>query len=246
MRTLFFILVLANLVFFAWHSGYMGNGDAPKGEGERLAQQYQADKIRILTQEEAKKLAEAAKNRLLACVEWGTFPTAEAEKAAEALAELGIGIRLTARKVEETAGWWVFLPPQGNKPNADKKVDELKRLNVVDFFIVQDDGPNKFAISLGVFRTEEAAKNYLAGLVAKGVKTAQAGERETKVSKTAFRLSGLDNAASAKFEAIKKDFPGHDARECAADDKKVDDKKTEEKLGEDKKPDDKKADAKKA
>ena len=48
MRTLFFVLVLVNLVFFAWHSGYLGSHDAPKGEGERLAQQFQADKIRIL------------------------------------------------------------------------------------------------------------------------------------------------------------------------------------------------------
>ena len=229
MRTIFFLLVLANLVFFAWHSGYLGSTEAQKGEGERIAQQYQADKIRILTQDEAKQLADAARSRVAACVEWGTFPSAEADKAGEALAALGLGIRLTTRKVEETAGWWVFLPPQGNKPNADKKVDELKRLNVPDFFIVQEDGPNKFAISLGVFRTEDAAKNYLAGLVTKGVKTAQAGERETRVSKTAFRLSALDDATNVKFDAIKKDFPGHDTRECPAEEKKPDDKKAEDK-----------------
>ena len=29
MRVLFFILVLANLVFFAWHGGYLGPHDAP-------------------------------------------------------------------------------------------------------------------------------------------------------------------------------------------------------------------------
>ena len=229
MRTLFFVLVLANLVFFAWHSGYLGSHDAPKGEGERLAQQYQADKIRILLPDEAKKLADAARLRMLACVEWGTFPAAEADRAGEALAALGLGTRLTTRKVEETAGWWVFMPPQGNKASADKKVDELKRLNVTDLFIVQDEGPNKFAISLGVFRTEDAAKNYLAGLNTKGVKTAQAGERETRVSKTVFRFSALDETANTRLDSIKKDFPGHDTRECVPDDKKVDDKKFEEK-----------------
>jgi hypothetical protein len=234
MRVLFFFLVLANAGFFAWHSGYLGNRDAPKGEGERLTQQFQADKIRILTPEEVKKLADAAKLRSFACFEWGTFPTAEADKVGEALAALNLGPRLTTRKVEETAGWWVFMPPQGNKANADKKVDELKRLNVTDFFIVQDDGPNKFAISLGVFRTEDAAKNYLTGLGAKGVKTAQAAERETKVSKTIFRFNTLDEAANAKLDAIKKDFPGHDTRECAADDKKADDKKPEEKKADEK------------
>jgi SPOR domain len=235
MRVLFFFLVLVNAGFFAWHSGYLGNRDTPKGEGERLTQQYQADKIRILAPDEAKKLADAAKQRTLACFEWGTFPTAEADKAGEALATLNLGTRLSTRKVEETAGWWVFMPSQGTKANADKKVDELKRLNVTDFFIVQDDGPNKFAISLGVFRTEDAAKNYLAGLGTKGVKTAQAAERETKVSKTIFRFTTLDDATNTKLEAIKKDFPGHDTRECAADDKPADEKK----------PDEKKADTKK-
>ncbi len=240
MRVLFFLLVLVNLAFFAWHSGYLGQPDAAKGEGERLAQQYQPEKIRILTPDEAKKLADAAKLRTLACVEWGTFPSVEADKAADALAALGLGTRLAVRKVEETAGWWVYMPPQGNKANADKKLDELKRLNVTDFFIVPDEGPNKFAISLGVFRTEEAAKNYLAGLASKGVKTAQAGERETKVMKTVFRLNGMDEAVNLKFDAIKKDFPGHDMRECAGDDKKTDEKKAEEKKSDEKKGADKK------
>ena len=235
MRILFFLLVLVNLAFFAWHSGYLGQPEAPMGEGERLAQQYQPEKIRILTPDDAKKLADATKLRTLACVEWGTFPSGEADKAADALAALNLGSRLTTRKVEETAGWWVFMPPQGNKANADKKVDELKRLNVTDFFIVQDDGVNKFAISLGVFRTEEAAKNYLTGLASKGVKTAQAGERETRVMKTVFRLNGLDEAVNLKFDAIKRDFPGHDTRECAADEKKADEKKADEKKGEEKK-----------
>ena len=126
------------------------------------------------------------------------------------------------------------MPPQGNKANADKKVDEMKRLGITDFFIVQDEGPNKFAISLGVFRTEDAARSYLATVAAKGVKTARADQRETKVQKTIFRLNGLDEAATAKFDALKKDFPGHDAKDCAADDAKAD-----------KKPDEKKADDKK-
>ena len=234
MRALFFLLVLANLLFFGWHAGYIGPGESKKGEGERLTQQIAPEKIRIVTPDEAKKIREAAKTRVNACIEWGTFPAQEAEKAAEALAALNLGNRLVTRTVEETAGWWVSMPPQGNKANADKKVDEMKRLGITDFFIVQDEGPNKFAISLGVFRTEDAARSYLATVAAKGVKTARADQRETKVQKTIFRLNGLDEVATAKFDALKKDFPGHEAKDCAADDAKAD-----------KKPDEKKADDKK-
>jgi ATP-dependent DNA helicase RecQ len=39
--------------------------------------------------------------------------------------DAGIVYCLSRRKVDETAGWWVSLPPQGSKPNADKKAAEL-------------------------------------------------------------------------------------------------------------------------
>ncbi len=217
MRSLFLLLVLANILFYAWHAGYIGPGDANKGEAERLTMQITPEKIRILSAGEIKKLADAAKSRSGSCFEWGTFPAQEADKAGEALAALNLGNRLQTRTVEETAGWWVFLPPQGSKVNADKKVDELKALGVSDFFIVQEDGANKFAVSLGVFRTEEAAQNYLAAVSARGVKTARSGERETRVQKTVFRFSGMDEAIAVKFDAIRKDFPGHETRDCTSD-----------------------------
>ena len=236
MRSLFFLLVLANVVFYAWHAGYIGPGNTPKGEGERLTMQIAPEKIRLLDASEIKKFADAAKSRNNVCFEWGTFPAQEADKAGEALAALNLGSRLQTRSVEETAGWWVFLPPQGSKPNADKKVDELKALGVSDFFIVQEDGANKFAVSLGVFRTEEAAKNYLEAVSAKGVKTARSGERETRVQKTVFRLSGLDEAGGVKFDAIRKEFPGHETRDCTSDAPKAGGDAVTDKGGSDKTP----------
>ena len=229
MRSLFFLLVLANLLFYAWHAGYIGPGDTQKGEAERLTMQITPEKIRLLSADEVKKIADAGRARNNVCFDWGTFPAQEAEKAGEALATLNLGSRLQTRTVEETAGWWVFLPPQGSKPNADKKVDELKALGVSDFFIVQEDGANKFAVSLGVFRTEDAAKNYLAAVTAKGVKTARSGERETRVQKAVFRLSGIDEATGVKFDAIRKDFPGHETKDCASDAPKAGDDRAADK-----------------
>lgn len=238
MRLLFFFLVLVNLVFYGWQAGYIGPGETRQGEGERLAQQITPEKIRVLTPAEAKKLTDEARARANLCFEWGTFPAQEADKAAAALAALSLGTRLNPRMVEETAGWWVFMPPQGSKENADKKVDELRRTGVNDFFVVLDDGPAKFSISLGVFRNEDAARSYLASLTAKGVNTARAGQRETKVQKILFRLTGLDDAAMARFDLIKRDFPGYDTRDCGTGersernaDKKADDKKAAVKGG---------------
>lgn len=223
MRTLFFFLVLANLLFFGWHSGYLGPGMERQGEPERLAQQIAPEKIQLVSSDPARR-ADAAKPRL-ACLEWGTFPAQEAERAQVLLTSLNLGERLSSRKVEETAQWWVFMPPQGSKAAADKKTEELTRLGVTDYFVVTDDGPNKWAISLGVFRTEEAARNYLASLSTRGVKTARTGERETKVQKTLFQIRDADDALRGRINDIRKDFAGIDLHDCPADAKKADDAK---------------------
>jgi SPOR domain len=222
MRTLFFSLLLANLLFFGWHAGYLGPGMEKPGEPERLAQQIAPDKIRLVSADAPRRAADRPR---LACLEWGTFPAQEAERAVAVLAGLGLGERLISRKVEETAQWWVFMPPQGSKANADKKTDELTRLGITDYFVVTDEGPTKFAISLGVFRTEESAKNYLASLVAKGVKTGRTGERETKVQKTLFQIRDADDTVRARLADIRKDFAGIDLHDCPAEAKKADDTK---------------------
>ena len=223
MRILFFFLILANLAFFGWHAGYLGPGMEKPGEPERLVQQIAPDKIRLVSSDPFRR-AEPGKPRL-ACLEWGSFPVQEAERAQVLLAGLNLGERLSSRKVEETAQWWVFMPPQGSKAAADKKTDELTRLGITDYFVVTDDGPGKWAISLGVFRTEEAAKNYLASLTTRGVKTARTGERETRVQKTMFQIRDADDALRGRINDIRKDFAGIDLHDCPAEAKKGDDAK---------------------
>jgi len=214
MRALFFVLVLANLLFFGWHAGYLGPGEEKKGEPERMNQQIAPEKIRLVSPEAARRQIEAARARA-ACFEWGSFPVQDADRAQSALAALALGEKLTSRKVEEAAQWWVFMPPQGTKANADKKTDELKRLGISDYYVVTDEGPNRWAVSLGVFRTEEAARNYLTSITNRGVKTARVGERETRVQKTVFQIREVDDALRAKLADIRKDFPGVDFKPCA-------------------------------
>jgi hypothetical protein len=216
MRALFFVLVLANLVFFGWEAGYIGPPAPKLGEPERLTQQITPEKIRLVSANTAQQLETAARVRNN-CVEWGSFPQQDADRVQAALAPLSLGERLSTHKVDEAAQWWVFMPPQGGKTAADRKTDELKRLGVGDYFVVTDDGPNKWAISLGVFRTEDAARSYLAAVSAKGVKTARVGERETRVQKTVFQIRQVDDPLQARLTALRRDFPGVDMHPCAAD-----------------------------
>lgn len=215
MRAIFLLLVAANLALFAW-SRYTA---APEGASDRepLRRQISPEKIRILSGPELAGLP-AFKPRPevppKACVEWGGFALAEAPRAEQALEPLALGARLAQNRTEETAGWWVFIPPQGSRPGALKKTAELKSLGIDDFFVVQDEGKTRWAISLGVFRTEEAAKSRLEALRARGVRSAQTGERETQVAKLWFQVRGADAATQAKLKDLAQGFPGTELRDC--------------------------------
>lgn len=67
------------------------------------------------------------------------------------------------------ASFWVNIPPHKNRAAADARVEDLKAKGVRDFFIVQEEGPNRYAISLGLYRSETIANDYLARLKKKGV-----------------------------------------------------------------------------
>jgi hypothetical protein len=237
MRALFLLLIAANLALFAWARYYAGADGST--DPEPLRRQIKPDSIRILTGPELAglpalkpKAVEAAPGALAAtaqgapaqtpaapaapaaCTEWGGFAVAEAPRAEEALAPLALGARLTQKRSDETAGWWVFIPPQGNRAAALKKTAELKSLGVDDYFVIQDEGKSRWAISLGVFSSEDAARSRLEALRARGVRSAQTGERETPVTKVWFQARGADAAQQAKLRETAQAFPGTELRDC--------------------------------
>ncbi len=217
MRTLFFLLLLANVVFFAY--GRFGDVLFP-GESQLLQQQIHPEAITVLTPAQRARAAAAKREQMVACLEWGAFLGGETGRAEEMLAPLALGAKLAQRRVDETATWWVFMPPQGSRQAATIKTSELKRLGIEDYFIVQEDPKFRFAISLGVFRTQEAASIRLDQLLAKGVRTAQVGARNTQVQKIWFQVRDVPEAVAAKLNEFKQGFPGSELKECAAEEKK--------------------------
>ncbi|MBI2315669.1 MAG: SPOR domain-containing protein [Betaproteobacteria bacterium] len=141
-------------------------------------------------------------------------------RAESALDPLALGTALSQRRVEDKAGFWVFMPPQGSRQGANQKVAELKRLGVEDYFIIQEDPKFRFAISLGVFKTEEAARGHLEQLRARGVRSAQMGARELSAPKTAFLIRDVPEALAAKLEEIRQDFAGTEISDCAGEEKR--------------------------
>ena len=124
------------------------------------------------------------------CLSWERLPATDADRLASTLAEKFAGVRVERRAVaSEGSGWWVFVPPQASRADADKKASELKELGIKDFFIIQE-GPNRFAVSLGVLSTEKGGQELLAELKSKGVKSAKVGPRPGKESHFSVQARG--------------------------------------------------------
>jgi hypothetical protein len=225
-RIFFILLVLANVGVFA----YAALGDADSGNSYFFSQQLNPEKIRLLTPREAAALAAkrppeppAAPEppKMLACLEWGGFAPSDADRANEALAPLALGAKLSQRKTEDSAAYWVFIPPLANRQLANQKAGELKRLGVEDYFIVPAEDANyRLAISLGVFKNEEAARARLDQLRKKGVRSAIMAARDTQLSKVFFQMRNIPDNLSAKLNEMKASFPGSEVKNCAADDAK--------------------------
>jgi hypothetical protein len=140
------------------------------------------------------------------CLRWGPFAAdelARARDAAEAIVGAGRAVTITT---PATTTWWVYVPPTRTRDAAERKLIELRRLGVRDTFLVTDPPEYRYAISLGLFRTEEAARRFLDAQKNRGVRSARAGERTLQVKLSALVLPAA--APRAKLETVAASFAG--------------------------------------
>ena len=223
MRTFFLLLVLANLAFFVYGRIALEDGAT---EGRIPELQVEADRVKLVMAGErapaekprvpARAVAPAAPKTAtaapVACVEWGNFAGPGVARAEAALAQLDLAAGQVERVVIDAGGYWVHIPPLKTKGEADRKVRELLDFGVTEFFVVQDAGPWRNAISLGIFRTEEGAQTFLAGLRKRGVRSAIVARRENFLKQVAFYLREPSEAAVAQLTIIQQEFPGSEIK----------------------------------
>jgi len=208
MRTLVVLLLLANLAL----AGYLWLDGASGGEGMRLKQQVQPDKIKLLSPQEVAALGPSKAAALAdVCLEWGPFGENDRARALAELDPLALGKLVSQRRVEATTAWWTFLPPFANKAAADKRIAELKAAGLKDLFVV-DGGPQRFAISLGAFKTEEAASAQLAELAKQGVAGAKSGPRQQVVVQSLIVIRDPQQPVIVKLRDLASAFPGADTK----------------------------------
>jgi len=222
MKLAFLLLVLVNLLLFAWQQGAFGRFAEPGREPERVARQIEPERFRVLNEADVRELRERATqgsapvdlDTAQACVDFGDFPAADALRAEKALAALSPGVTIEPSLVEVPGWYMVYLPPQKTLAEAESRAEELRRLGVRDLKVMGENAPLKFAISLGSFRDPDAAKSHLAALEKLGVKGVRMSDRASAVVLTRFRLRGLDAAASRQLATLRGEFPAQTLRPC--------------------------------
>ncbi|EXI68498.1 MAG: Sporulation related domain protein [Candidatus Accumulibacter adjunctus] len=222
LRPLVFALVLANLLLFVWARGYLG---APaEGDAHRVEQQLLPERIVVVSRGEPPPSAKAKANggtpgeqkASESCRIWSDLAASEADEVEQLLRESFAEFRTNRRTVNENSGYWVYIPPLASKEEVGKKTAELQQLGVDDFFVVQASGPNQLAISLGTYRTEEAANAGLETLRAKGVKSARMGQRTGRPAYVILEIRGPAAQAEALQRSIAARLPKVTAKACAA------------------------------
>lgn len=216
MRALFLLLILANLLFLAY---VQVAGEEASISSRIAALQMNPERIRILGKGGG-PAAEAAKGSgpslptvlapkaPAACLEWANVGGPDVAQAENALAALGIQPARLERVVADADGYWVHIPPLPGKAEVGRKIGELKALGIREFFVVQENGEWRNSISLGIFRSDEAANVFLASLRQRGVRSAIVAKREKLLKQVIFYVRDPDEPLVAQLAELQRKFPG--------------------------------------
>jgi hypothetical protein len=242
LRLAFWSLLFLNAALFVYAQGLLGNARSNEHEPARLKRQFNTAKMALLTREQAEAAAKAAAPPgggavadgagsasaatsapaapapapAFACTEIGPLNSTDAHRFEARLAALELGDRQSRETIQaqDVSSWLVHIPTQGSKEAADRKAAELRNLGVTNFYVINTDSPLKYAISLGVFKTESAAQALLAQLGKQGVHTARIAPRGPQTTHYVYRLRGLDAAARKRVEGFAERYDGADVKNC--------------------------------
>jgi hypothetical protein len=173
-----------------------------------------AEKVPAADKPPSAKPAEAHAAVQTACYEWSGFNMARVTEAASLAQQINIKTQTNMTSSgQESVRYWIYKPPLATAEAAQTKADELRKLGVEDFFIVQDDPKWRNAISFGVFRDEKLADKLMADLKNKGVKllikaTRNGGQAVIKLQQVSpQQFASLQKSRSHFPDSVLKEIP---------------------------------------
>lgn len=234
LKFVFWALLAGNAVLFAYGRGYLGTVEGGEREPQRLKNQLAGERMVMLTALEARAAAAAVAEaappavetppepvpapvpQTIACTQAGVFAAADARRFETRINRLGFRDRQSRIGVpfQEVTSHLVYLPPNGGKEGADKRVAELKEKGVENFFVMHGDSPLRWAVSLGVFKSEAAAQGLVAALNKQGVRGVRVLPRGPQGTRAAWQFRNLTEEERTRLAGIADDFSGVQLSQC--------------------------------
>lgn len=138
-----------------------------------------------------------------ACVAFAGLDEQRAGRLREAL-QAG-GARVASTRVELPSGYLVYAPPAPTRAEAQQRLGALLAAGQADVFVMQD-GPLRFAVSVGLFRTEETARALVTRLQERGETGLQIAPRGPVTVRIRLQAHWPDAAAAAVAASIGRRF----------------------------------------
>jgi hypothetical protein len=164
-RALFLVLLLANLLYFAWTRWVVP--PAPLARDVATATAGPLRPIRLQQEAAASgSPAPAGQAAVLpsdvaaaSCVSLGPFAVeTQANRASDGLRRLGFASRLRAAQDEVRVGYWVRVPHLATPADAGNALAALQAAGLTDAYVISDEAPGT-AVSIGVYADAAQAAN---------------------------------------------------------------------------------------
>jgi len=220
-RVLVSILVIANLALLVF--GLVGSG-GQDGSGPPPADLRNPDSIRVVrgepepvapTPPPTSPAVRTTPVLVQSCLEFGPMSDEEAARARQALAAGGLLERTAQAPMMATASWWVHVPPRRSLLQAENELARIRAAGVRDAYVVLEQGEMPLALSLGLFRTEEAARRVADQMKSRGIGGVVVGRREQQIRLTAFYVRDPSDADLGELDQLRATFPGTSIRTSA-------------------------------
>jgi hypothetical protein len=230
LRLLFLVLLLANVLFFAWSQGMLstlGFAPAQQREPQRVTNQIRPELVRVLPVQAAQAAASAANASpasstptqaatspatLTQCFQAGPFDAAQTERLRRALENWP----LQAWQLEdasESGLWLVYMGKYASKEAAARKVAELRQLAINPDTL--DNESLQPGISLGAFDDVAKARERLAEVTRRGVRTARVLQEKPPITGQRLKLPQVDDTLRERLDALRPALAGKTLQACA-------------------------------
>ena len=229
LRLLALFLVLANGVYYAWSENALrawGLERPTQNEPQRAAHQIRPDALKLVTAEEARRIAEIAQAEAPAattatttaarpgeCLQAGLFGTAEAavlRTRVEALLPAG---RWSFEPAATPARWIVYMGKYPDPEQLRRKRGELRALHVP--FDAPGNPALEPGLSLGSFASQADANAGLAALAQRGVRTARVVEQRPAAHGVVLRLPVVDDSLRPALQSLTPVLAGKSLVACS-------------------------------